>query len=113
MNDVWTWVLLAGLVAAWLALTRLGKISSARAHELVAQGALLIDVRTEDEFAAAHLPGAANVPLSSLSSQAKALASRGKPIVVYCASGMRSLSAKRVLQAAGAEVYDLGSMSRW
>jgi rhodanese-related sulfurtransferase len=102
-----------GLVLAWIALTRLGKISSGRARELVAGGALLIDVRSESEFASGHLPGATNVPLGSLSAQASELSGSGKPVVVYCASGMRSAGAKRLLRAAGADVYDLGAMSRW
>jgi rhodanese-related sulfurtransferase len=113
MKDTWTWILLVGLVCAWIALTRLGKISSARAHELVAAGALLIDVRSESEFASGHVPGATNVPLGSLSADASTLAGKGKPIVVYCASGIRSAGAKRILRGAGAEVYDLGAMSRW
>jgi phage shock protein E len=110
----WPWLFLAGLVLAWLALTRLGKISSARAHELVAGGATLLDVRTESEFASGHLPGAINVPLHGLSERGASLAGAQKPIVVYCASGVRSAAAKRALRRAGAnEVYDLGAMSRW
>jgi rhodanese-related sulfurtransferase len=111
--DSWRWVLPVGLVLGWIVLTRLGKISSERARELVAGGAVLIDVRSESEFASGHLPGATNVPLGSLSAQASELAGRGKPIVVYCASGMRSAGAKRLLRTAGADVYDLGAMSRW
>lgn len=111
---MWFWLALLALVVAWLALTRLGKISSARAHELVASGAQLIDVRTEAEFASGHLPGAVNVPVSRLSESAASLLKAGKPIVVYCASGARSASAKRTLRSSGGEqVYDLGAMSRW
>lgn len=113
-NDLVPWILGAVLVIAWLALTRLGKVSSARAHELVAAGATLVDVRTESEFASGHLPGAMNVPLDRLATQAPSLVGAHKPIVVYCASGMRSGAAKRALRRAGAgEVYDLGGMSRW
>jgi rhodanese-related sulfurtransferase len=113
MKDVWTWLPLAGALVAWLALTRLGKISSKRAHELVGAGAQLLDVRSESEFASGHVPGATNVPVDRLSARAAALAQEGRPIVVYCASGMRSGGAKRILHKAGAEVYDLGAMSRW
>jgi phage shock protein E len=112
--SLWPLLCLFGLILAWLALTRLGKISRARAHELAASGALLVDVRTESEFESGHVPGAVNAPLDRLSKDAPSLVKAGKPIVVYCASGVRSASAKRTLRAAGAaQVYDLGGMGRW
>jgi rhodanese-related sulfurtransferase len=114
VNDAWTWIVPLALVVAWLALTRLGKISAATARELVAAGAELIDVRTRGEYASGHLAGAKNVPLDEVPSQARSLAETGKPLVVYCQSGMRSARAKHLLRAAGArEVYDLGAMGRW
>jgi rhodanese-related sulfurtransferase len=113
MKDAGTWLPLAGALVAWLALTRLGKISSTRARELVAAGARLLDVRSESEFASGHVPGAMNVPLDRLSGHSAALVKEGRPIVVYCASGMRSAAARRILRKAGAEAYDLGAMSRW
>jgi rhodanese-related sulfurtransferase len=114
MNNAWSWLVVVGFAVAWLGFTRLGKISNAKAHELVASGAILIDVRTVGEFAQGHLPGARNVPLQELSNEAPALMSEHQPIVVYCASGMRSAVARRILRAAGGEqVHDLGAMSRW
>jgi phage shock protein E len=107
-------LLVVVLVLAWLAFTQLGKVSRARAHELVSSGALLVDVRTESEFASGHLQGATNVPLDQLREHAQSLVGAHKPIVVYCASGIRSASARRILRRAGAEdVFDLGAMSRW
>ncbi len=114
MNDTLLWALPLGFVVLFFVVTRLGKVAPARAHALVEAGALLVDVRTEAEFASGHLPGATNVPLDRLSGKAGKLVEKGKPIVVYCASGMRSASAKRLLARAGAgEVHDLGAMSRW
>jgi phage shock protein E len=107
------WTLLFVLVVAWFWFTRLGKVSRERAHDLVTNGALLVDVRTESEFAAGHVPGAINVPVADLSAKASALVAQGKPIVVYCASGVRSAMARRTLRAAGADVHDLGAMKRW
>ena len=109
-----TWILLGLLVAAWIAMTRLGKISGEKARALVGAGARLVDVRTAAEYAGGHIDGAENVPLDTLSARAAALAGDGRVVVVYCASGMRSASAKRILRAAGArEVHDLGGMARW
>jgi hypothetical protein len=51
MHDIGIWLAPAGALAIWLAMTRLGKVSRAKAHELVAGGARLIDVRTGAEFA--------------------------------------------------------------
>ena len=108
------WIAIGLLVVAWLALTRLGKIRGARARALVAAGATLVDVRSEAEYASGHLEGAVNMPVDRLQARAAALAAEKRPVVVYCASGMRSASAKRILRAAGvAEVHDLGAMSRW
>jgi rhodanese-related sulfurtransferase len=75
-------------------------------------GARLIDVRTDAEFASGHVPGATNVPLGQLAGHAGRLASEGQPLVVYCASGVRSAMAKCVLRRAEAEVHYLGAMSR-
>jgi phage shock protein E len=110
----WTWIVMIGMVAAFVIMTRVGKITGQRARELVSKGARLIDVRTPGEFSRGHIDGAENVPLDRIGAHAAALLEEERAIVVYCASGMRSASAKRALKAAGArEVYDLGGMSRW
>lgn len=83
------------------------------AHALVAGGAALLDVRTRGEFAGGHLAGAANIPLDELPSRVRELDVK-RPVVVYCASGMRSAAAARVLRDAGfREVLNLGPMSAW
>ncbi len=112
--DTQTIVVLALVAAAWFFFFRWGKTSSAEAHRLVAAGARLVDVRTPGEFAGGALPGAVNIPLDQLSTRVGELQKDPKPVVVYCASGMRSGQAKRILAGAGlTEVYDLGGMSRW
>jgi rhodanese-related sulfurtransferase len=96
----------------WRALA--GKVAPAAARDLVAGGALLLDVRTAGEFAAAHLPGAMNVPVQVLEERLGELGHKERPVVLYCASGIRSATAARLLKAAGFhDVHDLGGMSRW
>jgi rhodanese-related sulfurtransferase len=113
MNDYALWIALAAAVVLWFAMSRMGKTSAADAHKLVDDGALLVDVRSPGEFAGGHLAGAINVPVDAIGARAEELAKKGKKIVVYCASGMRSSSAASALKRAGAEVFDLGAMSRW
>ncbi len=91
-----------------------GQISDQEARELLKQGAWLIDVRTPEEFGARHLAGAINVPLDALEvSVSKVVNDMAKPLLLYCASGMRSRLALKILQDAGyANVFDLGSYGR-
>lgn len=107
-------LIIAAIIAAWFLLLRWGKTSSADAHKLVESGAKLVDVRTPGEFGGGHLPGAVNIPLDQIGARASDLKKAGKPIVLYCASGMRSGQAKRILAGAGlTDLHDLGAMSRW
>ncbi len=84
------------------------------AHRVVAAGALLVDVRTPQEFAAGHLPGAVNIPVEELSERLGELGAPEQPVVVYCRSGARSSRAERLLQERGfQQVVNLGPMSTW
>lgn len=89
-------------------------ISSARARQLVAEGARLIDVRSPGEFAGRHLEKARNIPVGEIARRAAELGAKDQPVIVYCASGTRSAMAKRTLKSAGfTQVYNLGSISNW
>jgi rhodanese-related sulfurtransferase len=84
------------------------------AHRLVAAGALLLDVRTPEEFGEGHLPAALNIPVGELERRLAEVGDHARPVVVYCASGRRSAEAARRLSSAGyAQVHDLGGMSAW
>jgi rhodanese-related sulfurtransferase len=92
----------------------LGKVSPEKARALVEGGARLLDVRSPGEHASGHIKGSLNVPVQELGSRLAELGDKAKPVVVYCASGMRSASAASMLRRAGfAEVHDLGAMARW
>jgi phage shock protein E len=65
-------------------------------------GLVVLDVRTADEFAAGHVPGARNVSHDLLASRLGELAgARDKQVVLYCRSGRRTLLAEDVLRKAG------------
>lgn len=72
--------------------------------DLVQNGAVIIDVRTKQEFAQGHIKGSQNIELKSLSQHLKSLKAKNKPIITCCASGMRSASAKSFLLQNGISV---------
>lgn len=77
--------------------------------QLIENGAVILDVRTSGEYAGGHIKGSINIPVQALGSQMSKL-KKDKPIITCCASGMRSGSARSMLQSAGfKEVYNAGS----
>lgn len=82
-------------------------------RELVAQGALLLDVRTPAEFCTGHLANAVNVPVQELPARICDIGPTSRPVVVYCRSGGRSAMAQLLLARAGYQVRDLGPMTAW
>lgn len=69
--------------------------------EMLKKGAKIIDVRSRGEFSTGHFAGAINIPLDELQGNVNTLGDKDNPLIVYCASGGRSGSAQRFLQAAG------------
>ena len=53
-------------------------------RRLLADGARLVEVLPEPEYAEAHLPGAVNVPLKQLDTDSMRILDRERPVVVYC-----------------------------
>ncbi len=77
--------------------------------EAIEKGAVIIDVRTPAEFAGGHPTGARNIPLKQLSHKVNEIKAMNKPVVLCCASGARSSSAKQILGKAGInDVHDAG-----
>ncbi|HET9599414.1 MAG TPA: rhodanese-like domain-containing protein [Anaeromyxobacteraceae bacterium] len=108
----WAAVALAA-AAAYVLLPRfLGgrKVSSEVVNAKLAAGALVLDVRTLEEFRSGAWPGAIHIPLQALPARMGELP-RDRPIVVYCASGMRSARATEALRRAGfADVVNAGGL---
>lgn len=83
------------------------QVTGPELRDLVAKGARLVDVRTAAEFGTGHIRGAENLPVDLLPAQAKWW-DKTKAVVVYCATGARSLNAYQYLVAQGFQhVYDL------
>lgn len=77
--------------------------------EVLERGALIIDVRSEGEFAGGHVKGSTNIPLGYIKEEAQNIKAMEKPIILCCASGMRSGMAVSTLKRAGIEAYNGGS----
>lgn len=80
--------------------------------ELVDRGAIIIDVRSKDEYAGGHIKGSINISVDQLQNNLQKLKDKGKPIITCCASGMRSASARTFLKSQGySEVHNGGGWS--
>ena len=80
------------------------------------QAGLILDVRTPEEYAEGHVPGARNIPHDQLGSRLAELdAYKDKDIVLYCKSGRRAGIAANTLRAAGfSKLLHLdGDMNAW
>lgn len=85
-------------------------IDPGRAAAMAADGALLLDVREDDEWAAGHAEEAIHMPLGALDPAALP----DTTIVAVCRSGNRSSKAAAILTDAGHDVVNLaGGMKAW
>lgn len=77
--------------------------------EVVAQGAVILDVRTVGEYQQGHGKSSKNIPLDQLPKNIDKIKKWNKPVITCCASGMRSGSAATILKNHGIEAYNGGS----
>ncbi|HLD38212.1 MAG TPA: rhodanese-like domain-containing protein [Candidatus Nanoarchaeia archaeon] len=78
-------------------------------ENIIANGALIIDVRTAEEYKEGHIEGSLNIPLDEIG-EAMTWLVKDVPAVVVCASGSRSEVAVKILKANGFEkIYNGGS----
>lgn len=82
---------------------------------LLKNGATVVDVRTEEEYAQKHIPGAVLLPLQSIrDSMPKALPDKDAALLVHCRSGVRSRKAAGLLSGLGyTRVFDFGGIEDW
>jgi phage shock protein E len=84
------------------------------ARQLVAAGVKVVDVRTPEEFARGHVPGAVNVPYDQMADRAQELGSPSTPLLLYCHSGRRSGIAIETLREKGfTRLYDMKTYDAW
>lgn len=89
------------------------EVDPSEGHALVEGGALLLDVREPDEWAAGHAPGAYFLPLGQVQGRVDELPT-DRRIVAICRSGGRSGTVTEALNAWGYDVVNLaGGMRAW
>jgi NADPH-dependent 2,4-dienoyl-CoA reductase/sulfur reductase-like enzyme/rhodanese-related sulfurtransferase len=99
---------MAGFVAAGLLRGEHPQVDVEAAMTGLANGQLiLVDVRTPQEYANGHIPGAVNVPVDELRSRLGELP-RDREVAVYCQVGQRGYLATRILVQAGFKVANIG-----
>ena len=69
--------------------------------KLVKQGAIILDVRSKEEFSRGHIKDSINIPVDQLNNKLSKLKDKNKSIICCCASGMRSGTAKKILESKG------------
>ena len=80
--------------------------------EYADKGAIVVDVRTPGEFKSGHVKGSRNIPLQNISNKTAELKKLNKPVILCCASGMRSSQATGVLKQAGIDCMNGGSWGK-
>lgn len=89
-------------------LSNLFGMKNTAAQDMINRGAVIIDVRTPGEFQGGHVAGSKNIPLNTVANRVDEIKKMNKPVVLCCASGMRSGQATSVLKRAGIECVNGG-----
>ena len=77
-------------------------------------GAILLDVRTTQEYGGGHIPGSKNVPLQTIDKVVSVVENKDTMLYVYCQSGARSRQATSMLQGMGyTNVNNIGGIAAY
>lgn len=89
------------------------EVAADEAKQMVDAGSQVVDVRTDVEFAAGHIPGARHIPVADLQRESAAL-DKDQPILVYCRSGNRSGPTAEAFAASGWDAHSIeGGLIAW
>ena len=76
--------------------------------DFMSRDAIILDVRTKEEFVSGNIPKSKNIPLQVLNSNIAKVKKMNKPIITCCRSGMRSATAASILKNNGIEAMNGG-----
>ncbi len=111
----WTIVWIAGIaLVVVILLKRAASASPEVLRKHLQEGALVIDVRTREEFRGERVHVAVNIPLDELAQRVpREVPDKNRVLLLHCQSGMRSRNGQRQLQRLGyTQVFNLGSLAR-
>ena len=78
------------------------------------KNAILLDVRTKEEYASGHIEGSQNLPLDEIDRVDSIIKDKNAPLYVHCLSGGRSARAAAYLKSKGyRKVYDIGGIGSY
>lgn len=90
-------------------LSMLGLVSKSKnIKEFTKKGAVIIDVRSREEFQGGHIKGSKNIPLDTIAAKISEIKKLEKPVIVCCRSGMRSAQSASILKENDIEVINGG-----
>ena len=102
----------AGYVGNNIFTGKTGSVQYGDLADKMAAGALLVDVRSESENAAGHIPGSVLIPVDTLRENLDQL--EGKEVIVHCAVGQRGHTAVQLLKGHGINAKNLdGGYTTW
>jgi rhodanese-related sulfurtransferase len=89
------------------------EVSAQDAKKIIDSGSQVVDVRTDVEFEAGHVPGARHIPVADLQRESAGLA-KDQPVIIYCRSGNRSGPAAEAFAASGWDAHSIeGGLIAW
>lgn len=89
------------------------EVSAAEAKQIIESGAQVVDVRTDVEFEAGHIPGARHIPVAEVQQRAGDFV-KDQSVIVYCRSGNRSGPIGDAFAASGFDAHSIaGGLIGW
>ena len=85
-----------------------GEKNKVALKEIYANGAVVIDVRSVEEYKSGHFKDSVNIPLQNIAQKINWIKQKNMPVIAVCKSGARSGMAVSLLKNAGIEVYNGG-----
>lgn len=85
------------------------KSKAEKVKEMLANGAIIVDVRTPQEYNEGHISNSLNIPVQQIEARVSTLQKKGRPVILCCKSGGRAGRAKSILQRNGIECMNGGS----